>query len=280
MTLRGSFSDLTLPEVLQLASLSGNSAVLSLRSPSGSAWIGIEAGAVTRVARDDGSLSAAKLLARAGFDGELGAPGASEVIREAAFDALVELFEWREGDFHLDATTDPQKDWPGPEGATLDPPVSAQALTLEAVRRVVLAETEEDDEEDESGPATRSRFRPCALIAIGPDLARLEELKSAAGDHIDPIHIFQLPEDGVRRTGQYLAQGRFPVVVLDACDNEWPGEGEWTDVAEHLRGMSTTIRIVALVDAEPDLCPWIDDVLHRPPDDAGLARIVAAPDEV
>ncbi len=92
MTLRGSFQDLSLAEVLQLASLTGSSAVLSLRSPEGSAWIGLVAGAVMRVARDDDSFSAPKLLGRTGFDGELRARTAGEVIREAVFSALVDLF--------------------------------------------------------------------------------------------------------------------------------------------------------------------------------------------
>ena len=274
MTLRGSFQDLSLAEVLQLASLTGSSAVLSLRSPEGSAWIGLVAGAVMRVARDDDSFSAPKLLGRTGFDGELGARTAGEVIREAVFAALVDLFEWSEGDFHLDSSLDPRTDWPGPEGAILDPAVSVQVLTLEVARQEHEREGDEPVTAPDDGRDSGARTRPCALVAIGPDLARLEALKATAVPHVHPTHIFQLPEDGVRRVGQYLAQGRFPLVIVDAGAEGWPEAASWTDVSERLRGVSPLIRIVALTSGGSEPCPWIDAEVVHPASDEELLRLL------
>ncbi len=263
MTLRGSLTDLSLTEVLQLACLSTSSAVLSLSSSHGRAWIGIEAGAVVRVARDDGSLSPPKLLERAGFRAGEDARGAAEVIREAVIDALAELFEWTDGDFHLDASASPRGAWQGPEGAILDPPISSQVLMLEAARRQHEARPASSTSES-GGGEEGARASACAVVAVGPDLSRLEELKAAIKDQIQPVHIFQLPEEGVQRVGQYLARGRFPLVIVDAGAGAWPESAGWEDVAERVRGMSPLIRIASLSDGDEDQSPWIDAVLRRP----------------
>jgi hypothetical protein len=268
MTLRGSLRDFSLAEVLHMASLSRKAGVLSLRGETGTTWIGLEAGAVVRVARDDGTLTPEKLRAEAG-GGDTA--DVAETLRRATLDVLVALFEWSDGEFDLDSTVDPRQAWPGPEGVGLEPPVDIQSLTLELTRR-----EEHAPEASAEAPAKARRQRSCALIAVGPDLARLEQLKAAAATHVERVHLFQLPPLAVKRVGAYLADGRFPLVLLDVGASGWPADAEWTAVAERLRGLAVNLRVVGLGEQEPGA--WLDEVLPWPPDEATLAELLGPVD--
>jgi hypothetical protein len=268
MTLRGALRDFSLAEVLHMASLSKKAGVLSLRGDSGTTWLGLENGAIVRVARDDGSLTPEKLRAApGGSDGS----DSAERLRRATLDVLVALFEWSDGDFDLDASVDPREAWPGPEGVGLDPPVEIQSLTLELTH----LEDRAPAKPIEKAPESR-RARPCALIAVGPDLARLEELKAAAAAHVERVHLFQLPGPAVKRVGTYLAEGRFPLLILDVAATGWPADGDWTAVAERVRGLAVQVRVVGLGEEEPG--SWLDEVLPWPPDGASLARLLGPVD--
>jgi len=268
MTLRGSLRDFSLAEVLHMASLSKKAGVLSLRGDAGTTWLGLEDGAVVRVARDDDSLTPEKLRPEAGASG---AADPALALRHATLDELVALFEWTEGDFHLDTSVDPREAWPGPQGIGLEPPVEIQSLGLELTRR----EPPVPPSSAEAAPEA-PRERACALIAVGPDLARLEQLKAAAAAHVERVHLFQLPGPAVTRVGTYLAEGRFPLVLLDVGATGWPADADWTAVAERVRGLALRVRVLGLGEEEPGV--WLDEVLPFPPDEATLARLLGPVD--
>ncbi len=270
MTLRGSLRDFSLAELLHMASLSKKAGVLSLRGDSGTTWLGLEGGAIVRVARDDDSLTPEKLRAEAGRSGD---SDPAEVLRRATLDVLVALFEWSEGEFDLDASVNPRESWPGPGGVGLDPPVEVQSLTLELTHREDRAPA--SSTEAAAAPAVR-RERPCALIAVGPDLARLEQLKAAAAPHVERVHLFQLPALAVTRVGTYLAEGRCPLVLLDVGATGWPADADWASVAERVRGLAVQVRVVGLGAQEPSV--WLDEVLPSSPDDAALAKLLGPVD--
>jgi hypothetical protein len=288
MSLGGRLSDFSLPELLQVVALSRKTGTLEICGEHGAvAWLGLREGAIVRVALDDGSLEPGQVLEKRGVDASAPRAQVDAILWESALDALLRLFDWREGDFTFEACADPTGAWRGSAGIVLPTPVSPEYLALEGAR---LA-----DESEPSLPSLRlpqparapgagsvpradvrappqaepPRARACTrpVICVDRDLRLLERIKGALADGPEAVHIFQDSASALHRLKQYVLRGENPALVLgsDLEDPLDPRRGlGWKRFAERVRALSPHVRIAVIAEGPgnpPAHVAW----LARPP---------------
>jgi hypothetical protein len=286
MSLGGRLSDFSLPELLQVVALSRKTGALEICAEHGGvAWLGLRDGGIVRVALDDGSLDREQVLAKRGLD-SASAPRAQvdAILWETALDALLGLFEWREGEFTFEPCADPTASWRGPEGIVLPSPVSPEYLALEGAR---LADESEPSLPSVRTPTpARSPLSPAAAVPAPPvvapppaparsgrpvicvdrDLRLLEQIKGGLGGAA-PVHIFQDSASALNRLKQYVLRGDLPALIVgsDLEDPLDPRRGlGWRRFAERVRALSPRVRIAVIADQAGDSTgdiAW----LRRPP---------------
>jgi hypothetical protein len=285
MSLGGRLSDFSLPELLQVVALSRKTGALEICAEHGEvAWLGLRDGGIVRVALDDGSLDRDQVLEKHGVDASAPKAQVDAILWETALDALLGLFQWREGDFTFEPCADPTRAWRGPVGIVLPTPVSPEYLALEGAR---LA-----DESEPSLPSVRTPNpvrsaaaaapaaapvpapRPSAppkqsarpVICVDRDLRLLEQIKGALAEGSEPVHIFQDSASALQRLKQYVLRGDLPALVLgsDLEDPLDPRRGlGWSRFAERVRALSPRVRIAVIGEQAGDApgVAW----LRRPP---------------
>ena len=299
MSLGGRLSDFSLPELLQVVALSRKTGALEICAEHGGvAWLGLRDGGIVRVALDDGSLDREQVLAKRGLDAASASRAQVDAILwETALDALLGLFDWREGEFTFEPCADPTASWRGPAGIVLPSPVSPEYLALEGAR---LADESEPSlpsvrtpnparsalspaaavpapptvapaaakPAPEAAPATTPVPAPSArpVICVDRDLRLLEQIKGGLGDAA-PVHIFQDSASALNRLKQYVLRGDLPALIVgsDLEDPLDPRRGlGWRRFAERVRALSPRVRIAVIADQAGDSTgdiAW----LRRPP---------------
>src|SRR5262245_7789422 len=165
MSLGGRLSDFSLPELLQVVALSRKTGALEICAEHGGvAWLGLRDGGIVRVALDDGSLDREQVLAKRGLDAASSRAQVDAVLWETALDALLGLFEWREGEFTFEPCADPIAAWRGPAGIVLPSPVSPEYLALEGARLADESEPSLPSVRTPTPAPTRSPLTPAAVV--------------------------------------------------------------------------------------------------------------------
>jgi hypothetical protein len=267
MSLGGRLSDFSLPELLQVVALSRKTGALEICAEHGGvAWLGLREGGIVRVALDDGSLDRDQVLEKRGLDASAPRAQVDAILWETALDALLALFDWREGEFTFEPCADPTAAWRGPAGIVLPTPVSPEYLALEGAR---LADESEPSlpsvrtpnparpasgalEKPEPAPQPARSARP--VICVDRDLRLLEQIKGGLGGS-EPIHIFQDSASALNRLKQYVLRGELPALVLgsELEDPLDPRRGlGWRRFAERVRALAPRVRIAVIADQAGD----------------------------
>ncbi len=191
--------------------------------------------------------------------------------REQVERSVIRMFGWRSGEFSFEvgSTTDDHLH----ELMVLEG-VNPQFLAMEATRlgdegdRSDPPETIAEQEAPTASESPRPDDPAAGLIAIDPELAGLEWLKSALDGLFPRIHIFQRCESGVTRIRQYLARAEFPVVLVASTAHRDPSSGA-RNIAElvgRLRGQASTLPILVMHDdtEDPPDAGTADAVVVRP----------------
>ncbi|HTO52058.1 MAG TPA: DUF4388 domain-containing protein [Myxococcota bacterium] len=135
MSLAGNLSDLSLPELLQVVALSRKTGALEICSEEGGvAWLGLRDGGIVRVALESGDLNRDEILKKAGLAEGGDSDVAAAMLWDAAVQAILNIFDWHEGDFTFEPLDDPAIQWRGPQGILLPSPLSPEFLALEGAR--------------------------------------------------------------------------------------------------------------------------------------------------
>lgn len=260
MGIVGNLNDLTLVEFLQTIALARKSGVLEIRGADGLAWLAVREGAVVRVALSGRDLSRRAVLAQAGLDEHSPAESLESCLWDGAVGALLGLLSWKEGEFTFEACADPEATWPAPEGLELPSSLSPEFLALEGARR-----EDQDDFAASLGEPVSPAAQPlAALIAVDPDLRLLEGLKQALHAQARSVHIFQHPDDALRRLKQYLQSGTVPTLLIgaDSVAEDHQHRAGWHTLAAGARRMAPNVRIILLGGSDRERGP-ADQVIER-----------------
>jgi hypothetical protein len=260
MSLAGNLSDLSLPELLQVASLSRKTGTLEIRRRQTRLWIGLREGGIVRVAVEGGRFDAARVLARTGISLDAPPEQAERALRDAAVRVLLATLNWDEGEFVLHAGGDPGAHWQAPEGISLASALSPEFLALEGARLADEAEETEHAEQATDRPADPSTeigpsspapepVRCPPVICVDADLALLEQIKGQLSARGARVHIFQDTQSALARLKQYLLCGERPALALGAEVLD-PLEGHrgmgWQRLAQRVRGLAPGTPIAVL----------------------------------
>jgi len=206
MSLIGSLEDLSLGDILQIISLSQKSGVLSLRASKGEGRICFRGGLVCAAATKLGPSDLRGLLVAPGFvpvdefeaaasategDAKLGELLVSAgVISRERFDALareaveaavVEMFQWRTGEFSFDVREIGESDDPR---IVLPVGVNAQYLAMEAARCGDEGQRGAEDAVPGKEPEELSAH---AMFGVEPERGEVAEAAEAA-EPVEPEH--------------------------------------------------------------------------------------------
>jgi hypothetical protein len=272
MSLGGRLSDLSLPELLQVVALSRKTGSLEICAEHGAvAWLGVREGGIVRVALDDGSLDPDQVLEKRGVSASASGEQVQAVLFDAALDALLDLFDWQEGEFTFEPSADPAEAWRGPRGIVLRTPVSPEYLALEGARLADESPTAASqphlDPPVPPAPSPSRAPRPGAVICVDRDLALLEQIKGELGGGAEPVHIFQDSASALARLKQYVLRGELPSLVMgtDLEDPLDPRRGfGWRRFAERVRALSPRVRIAVIADQDGEAAGGIA-LVRRPP---------------
>ena len=260
MSLAGKLSDLSLPELLQLVAMSRKTGALELSSEQGgAAWLGLRSGSIVRVALGHGELERELILKRAGLSSDSAPDLVDATLWDAAVHAILNIFEWTDGEFTFEPLDDPALHWRGPPGILLTSPLSSDFLALEGAR--LLDESAGDvararrlaldapSTAVSATPALVAAPRPTALICVDSELSVLERLKRGLQAEGTRIHIFQSATDALQRFRQYLAVGETPALIVGSMiDDPFEGHREigWRRFAGRVLGISSRVRVVVV----------------------------------
>ena len=259
MSISGSLRDLTLIEFLQTLALSRKSGVLEVRRDDEVAWLGVRDGAVVRVALSARDLTRARVLTEAELDEKSDEAEISACLWDAATTTVLALLAWTDGEFLFEPEESSDAAWSGPAGLELPTALVPEFLALEGARRKDQAEVEADlgepvaaapegegEAADEPAPASEPSF--AALIAVDPDLRLLESIKARLHGEELLVHVFQHPDDALRRAKQYFQRGLVPTIVVSegACAADQDSRAGWRTLISRVRRMVPTVRIVLL----------------------------------
>ncbi len=284
MSLSGSLSALSLPELLQVVALSRKTGRLEICSDLGVAWLGLSDGGIVRVALEDGALDRDEVLKRSGLDPAESSELVDATLWDAAVQALLSIFEWTEGEFTFEPTADPSGLWRGPPGVVLPTPLSPEFLALEGARledeggagprvappesfapaRPTIAPTlavPSPEPEPEPEPV---RTVPVAVICVDPDLGILERIKRQLSGGVERVHIFQDGGSALTRLKQYVLRGEFPALIIgvgvpDPLDAR-RGEG-WRRFVERVRDLAPQVPLTVIGEGSvrtPDGVQWVE----------------------
>jgi hypothetical protein len=288
MSLAGSLSDLSVPELLQVVALSRKTGVLEIRGPGSEVWIGLRRGGIVQVALDGDRLSPDKVLATLGL--EPGSPRAPQTLRDAAVQALLEALEWDQGEFVFHSGADPCAHGGAPQGIALGDPLAPEFLALEGARLADEAASPPPSPAAASPKSTRSdapgvrsaaepaparaEIPPNPVICVDTDLGLLEAIKGALGATGARVHIFQDAGSALGRFKQCLLRGESPALVMGA-DVRDPLEGHrgmgWQRLAQRIHGLASQTPIAVLGPRPLAVGPRIRWV-ERPGAAAGSSR--------
>ena len=279
MSLVGNLRDLALGDVLQVIGLSRKSGVLSVKTPDAEGRVLLDEGRVVSAVIQNGRLDihddllegldipaavfeAAVAEARARSvnlrrvlieTSPLDSERVDLLCRQAVEAAMVELFGWTEGEFHLDVGAYSEPEEPVLlYAAGLD----VQYLAMESARAVDelnacqgvdewdaqrieeisfedmfgVVEEEGHDSQTELTPGSIIDAEPVdqpplggslewsekgsVLILVDPDPAVLDWVRSTVENLFETIHAFQQTGPAMTRVRQYLIRGQFPAVLV------------------------------------------------------------------
>ncbi len=299
MSLSGNLKALSLPELLQIVALSKKTGALEICAEHGVAWLGLLDGGIVRVARDGDVLDRDVVLRARGLAPDSSGEEVESALWDAAVHAILEIFEWHEGEFTFEAHDHPA-DWRGPQGIELPAPMAPEFLALEGARledeargggprdEEVVRPTPERVSDDsqldwsdlndveeveplELQPIEEAKPAPTApevVICVDPELSILESIKPVIATDATRVHIFQEPGSALNRLKQYVVNGTFPVLVMstavedpmDACQ----GLG-WKRFAARLRSLAPSLRIVLLLEDSRDGDSGLEEILKPNP---------------
>jgi len=264
MGLGGRLSDLNLAELLQVVALSRKTGVLKISGERGHGiCLGLRDGWIVRVAREDGSLDSERALEKRGITPGDDPERRDAVLSEIAFDAVLDLFDWRDGAFTFEPGPDPSSEWCGPGGLLLGSPISPEFLALEgarladesslpSLRTKPAAPAVPTPEVPSPAPAPR---QPRPVICVDRDLRLLEQIKRSLGGTGEPVHIFQDSASALNRLKQYVLRGDLPTLVLgsDLEDPLDPRKGlGWKRFAERVHALSPRVQIAVIAEQIDD----------------------------
>jgi hypothetical protein len=148
----------------------------------------------------------------------------------------------------------------------VDVPISVERSPA-APAAIPVAVAREDGGTPPIGAAPRAGA--AHLVAIDPDLAGLEWLKSSLEGVFERVHIFQRSEDGVERIRHYLGRGLVPVVVVSTRASADPlaGYRDGEALVRRLRALAPGMTLLALREEGDETgvtLPGVDAVVARP----------------
>ncbi|CAG0979180.1 hypothetical protein GPROT1_02157 [Gammaproteobacteria bacterium] len=278
MGLSGTFSDLTLGDLLQILAVARKSGMLEISSPAGEGWILLQAGQVGAAAAKGGPCEA---LAPDAGPVEPGREATEALRRDGAEQAVLRMLGWRGGGFRVEFGPPPP--WVAASGLLLEQPIPSEYLALEGVRMqdeaAALAANALVDRvlEEVDGTPAREPEAPLRvpLVVIDPDLGALEWLKRTLSDGFERVHVLQRTELAVTRIRQYLARGERPVVLVsrDARPDPVSGIRDSAELVSRLHQQAPRMPIVLLVarDGASGRMPLRKPLPH------GLAAVVTRP---
>ena len=279
MSLVGNLRDLALGDVLQVIGLSRKSGVLSVKTEDSEGRVILDEGRVVSAVIQNGRPDLTESLVE-----ELGIPAADfeeataeakvrclnlrrvlietalldpervdRLCRQAVEAAMVELFGWTEGEFHLEVGA-----YSEPEAPVLLYPagLDVQYLAMESARAldelnasecvdgwdaerieaisfedmfgvveekcheletdhslVSIIDAEPVDQSPQGGTLQWSQ-KGSVLILIDPDPAVLDWVRSSVENLFETVHAFQQTGPAMTRVRQYLVRGQFPAVLV------------------------------------------------------------------
>ncbi|MCP4003284.1 MAG: DUF4388 domain-containing protein [bacterium] len=297
MSLRGNLNALSLPELLQIVALAKKTGALEICSEQGVAWLGLEDGGIVRVARDGDVLDRESVLKSQNLTPESDQAQIESALWDSAVHAILEIFDWREGEFMFEPVGNAEMDWRGPEGLRLPAPVAPEFLALEGARlederhspelkpepfNAVPVDPGMDWSDLNEGPAgvletppvvppvpvPSGKSAPGVIICVDPDLSLLERMKELLARDSNRVHIFQDGNDALTRLKQYIISGDFPVFVLSTAIED-PLDARrglgWRRFVARLRSLAPSIRLVLLRDGEDGSDSGLEEVVKPDP---------------